>query len=70
MHYCFLIFYFLLFIYLFINDLSGLHIVEQSLWKAVPHYLRRVSAALKKVLPYFLINLHYKSYDIYVKENI
>lgn len=27
---------------------SGLHIVEQSLWKAVPHYLRRVSAALKK----------------------
>lgn len=27
---------------------SGLHIVEQSLWKAVPHYLRRVSNALKK----------------------
>uniref|UniRef100_A0A0D6R4R0 phosphoenolpyruvate carboxylase n=1 Tax=Araucaria cunninghamii TaxID=56994 RepID=A0A0D6R4R0_ARACU len=27
---------------------GGLHIVEQSLWKAVPHYLRRVSAALKK----------------------
>ncbi|PKA55132.1 Phosphoenolpyruvate carboxylase 4 [Apostasia shenzhenica] len=27
---------------------AGLHIVEQSLWKAVPHYLRRVSAALKK----------------------
>ncbi|KAL9364761.1 hypothetical protein Peur_042634 [Populus x canadensis] len=27
---------------------SGLHIVEQSLWKAVPHYLRRVSTALKK----------------------
>ncbi|KAF3782969.1 Phosphoenolpyruvate carboxylase 4 [Nymphaea thermarum] len=26
----------------------GLHIVEQSLWKAVPHYLRRVSSALKK----------------------
>jgi hypothetical protein len=23
--------------------------VEQSLWKAVPHYLRRVSNALKKV---------------------
>jgi hypothetical protein len=23
--------------------------VEQSLWKAVPHYLRRVSSALKKV---------------------
>jgi phosphoenolpyruvate carboxylase len=30
-------------------DLVGLHIVEQSLWKAVPHYLRRVSSALKKV---------------------
>lgn len=28
---------------------SGLNIVEQSLWKAVPHYLRRVSSALKKV---------------------
>ncbi|KAK1326560.1 Phosphoenolpyruvate carboxylase 4 [Acorus calamus] len=27
---------------------AGLHIVDQSLWKAVPHYLRRVSAALKK----------------------
>ncbi|PUZ57700.1 hypothetical protein GQ55_5G450200 [Panicum hallii var. hallii] len=27
---------------------AGLHIVEQSLWKAVPHYLRRVSSALKK----------------------
>ncbi|KAG9450060.1 hypothetical protein H6P81_010025 [Aristolochia fimbriata] len=27
---------------------AGLHIVEQSLWKAVPHYLRRVSTALKK----------------------
>ncbi|KAK7343885.1 hypothetical protein VNO77_12985 [Canavalia gladiata] len=27
---------------------SGLNIVEQSLWKAVPHYLRRVSNALKK----------------------
>ncbi|KAL4195713.1 hypothetical protein AMTRI_Chr04g242470 [Amborella trichopoda] len=27
---------------------AGLHIVEQSLWKAVPQYLRRVSAALKK----------------------
>lgn len=27
---------------------TGLHIVEQSLWKAVPHYLRRVSNALKK----------------------
>ncbi|KAK9091122.1 hypothetical protein Sjap_024299 [Stephania japonica] len=27
---------------------SGLHIVEQSLWRAVPHYLRRVSNALKK----------------------
>ncbi|XP_052185633.1 phosphoenolpyruvate carboxylase 4 isoform X1 [Diospyros lotus] len=27
---------------------AGLHIVEQSLWKAVPHYLRRVSNALKK----------------------
>jgi len=26
-----------------------LNIVEQSLWKAVPHYLRRVSSALKKV---------------------
>ncbi|GJN37705.1 hypothetical protein PR202_gb26686 [Eleusine coracana subsp. coracana] len=29
---------------------AGLHIVEQSLWKAVPHYLRRVSNALKKNL--------------------
>ncbi|PRQ60323.1 putative phosphoenolpyruvate carboxylase [Rosa chinensis] len=28
---------------------AGLNIVEQSLWKAVPHYLRRVSNALKKV---------------------
>ncbi|XP_039143170.1 phosphoenolpyruvate carboxylase 4 isoform X2 [Dioscorea cayenensis subsp. rotundata] len=27
---------------------AGLHIVEQSLWKAVPHYLRRVSTSLKK----------------------
>ncbi|XAR65368.1 Phosphoenolpyruvate carboxylase [Bertholletia excelsa] len=27
---------------------AGLHIVEQSLWKAVPHYLCRVSNALKK----------------------
>uniref|UniRef100_A0A2P2ILM3 phosphoenolpyruvate carboxylase n=1 Tax=Rhizophora mucronata TaxID=61149 RepID=A0A2P2ILM3_RHIMU len=27
---------------------AGLSIVEQSLWKAVPHYLRRVSNALKK----------------------
>ncbi|KAL3501634.1 hypothetical protein ACH5RR_036083 [Cinchona calisaya] len=27
---------------------AGLNIVEQSLWKAVPHYLRRISNALKK----------------------
>lgn len=27
---------------------AGLNIVEQSLWKAVPHYLRRLSNALKK----------------------
>ncbi|CAN6478408.1 unnamed protein product [Victoria cruziana] len=27
---------------------AGLHIVEQSLWKAIPHYLRRVSNSLKK----------------------
>ncbi|KAB1206468.1 Phosphoenolpyruvate carboxylase 4 [Morella rubra] len=27
---------------------AGLNIVEQSLWKALPHYLRRVSNALKK----------------------
>ncbi|XP_038725752.1 phosphoenolpyruvate carboxylase 4 isoform X2 [Tripterygium wilfordii] len=27
---------------------AGLNIVEQSLWKAVPHYVRRVSNALKK----------------------
>ncbi|XP_024533989.1 phosphoenolpyruvate carboxylase 4 [Selaginella moellendorffii] len=27
---------------------AGLHIVEQSLWKSVPQYLRRVSTALKK----------------------
>ncbi|XP_057962603.1 phosphoenolpyruvate carboxylase 4 [Malania oleifera] len=27
---------------------AGLNIVEQSLWRAVPHYLRRVSTALKK----------------------
>ncbi|KAM0852641.1 hypothetical protein ACQ4PT_051647 [Festuca glaucescens] len=27
---------------------AGLHIVEQSLWKAIPRYLRRVSNALKK----------------------
>ncbi|KAL2652891.1 hypothetical protein R1flu_021019 [Riccia fluitans] len=27
---------------------GGLHIVEQALWKAVPHYLRRVNNALKK----------------------
>ncbi|XP_058091715.1 phosphoenolpyruvate carboxylase 4-like [Magnolia sinica] len=27
---------------------AGLHIVEQSLWKAVPHYLRRLNTALKK----------------------
>lgn len=27
---------------------GGLHIVEQSLWAAVPAFLRRLSAALKK----------------------
>ncbi|KAL6520026.1 Phosphoenolpyruvate carboxylase 4 [Orobanche hederae] len=27
---------------------AGLNIVEQSLWRAVPHYLRRLSSALKK----------------------
>ncbi|KAL2455270.1 Phosphoenolpyruvate carboxylase 4 [Abeliophyllum distichum] len=27
---------------------AGLNIVEQSLWRAVPHYVRRVSNALKK----------------------
>ncbi|XP_030449295.1 phosphoenolpyruvate carboxylase 4 [Syzygium oleosum] len=27
---------------------AGLNIVEQSLWKSIPHYLRRVSSALKK----------------------
>ncbi|XP_042020339.1 phosphoenolpyruvate carboxylase 4 [Salvia splendens] len=27
---------------------AGLNIVEQSLWRAVPHYLRRLSNALKK----------------------
>ncbi|XP_024989002.1 phosphoenolpyruvate carboxylase 4 isoform X2 [Cynara cardunculus var. scolymus] len=27
---------------------SGLNYIEQSLWKAIPHYLRRVSNALKK----------------------
>lgn len=27
---------------------GGLHIVEQSLWAAVPQYMRRLSAALKK----------------------
>ncbi|XP_076898086.1 phosphoenolpyruvate carboxylase 4-like isoform X2 [Bidens hawaiensis] len=27
---------------------SGLNYVEQSLWKAIPHYLRRLSNALKK----------------------
>jgi phosphoenolpyruvate carboxylase len=27
---------------------GGLHIVEQSLWAAVPSFLRRLSAALKK----------------------
>lgn len=32
----------------------GLNIVEQSLWKAIPHYLRRVSNALKKVCLLYL----------------
>ena len=27
---------------------GGLHIVEQSLWAAVPQYVRRVNVALKK----------------------
>jgi phosphoenolpyruvate carboxylase len=27
---------------------GGLHVVEQSLWAAVPTFLRRLSAALKK----------------------
>ncbi len=27
---------------------GGLHIVEQSLWNAVPTFMRRLSAALKK----------------------
>lgn len=27
---------------------GGLHVVEQSLWSAVPTYLRRMSSALKK----------------------
>ncbi|KAL5074802.1 hypothetical protein RYX36_013786, partial [Vicia faba] len=36
---------------------AGLSIVEQSLWKVVPHYLRRVSNALKKVYHlYFSVN--------------
>ncbi|KAG6757821.1 hypothetical protein POTOM_038147 [Populus tomentosa] len=30
------------------TTIKCLHIVEQSLWKAVPHFLRRVSNALKK----------------------
>lgn len=34
--------------------LPGLNIVEQSLWRAVPHYLRRVSNALKKVFSFIL----------------
>ena len=48
----------LLAIYLFIVRASklramaeargGLHIVEQSLWAAIPTYLRRVNAAVKK----------------------
>lgn len=36
-------------LHLLIVFILGLNIVEQSLWKAVPHYLRRVSNALKKV---------------------
>ncbi|KAL5057865.1 hypothetical protein RYX36_029469 [Vicia faba] len=36
---------------------AGLNIVEQSLWKVVPHYLRRVNNALKKVYHlYFSVN--------------
>ncbi|XP_058755947.1 phosphoenolpyruvate carboxylase 4-like isoform X2 [Vicia villosa] len=34
---------------------AGLNIVEQSLWKAVPHYLRRVSNALKKQMVNLII---------------
>ena len=39
---------YLYFVIIFTN-IAGLHIVEQSLWKGVPHYLRRVSSSLKKV---------------------
>ncbi|PRQ31451.1 putative phosphoenolpyruvate carboxylase [Rosa chinensis] len=38
---------------------AGLNIVQQSLWKAVPHYLRCVSDALKKffICRYYLLTL-------------
>lgn len=36
-------------LYKLLVSFSGLNIVEQSLWRAVPHYLRRLSNALKKV---------------------
>lgn len=42
----------------FCSPCIGLHIVEQSLWKAVPHYLRRVSTSLKKVLFLHVHSMH------------
>lgn len=49
----------------FVLYISGLNIVEQSLWKAVPHYLRRVSNALKKVYPSFGFEVVSFSFCIY-----
>nr|CAB3472522.1 unnamed protein product [Digitaria exilis] len=47
---------------------AGLHIVEQSLWKAVPHYLRRVSSALKKVTRDVSLLSRWMAIDLYIRE--
>ncbi|KAF8657054.1 hypothetical protein HU200_060391 [Digitaria exilis] len=50
------------------TDFLGLHIVEQSLWKAVPHYLRRVSSALKKVTRDVSLLSRWMAIDLYIRE--
>ncbi|KAK8604180.1 hypothetical protein V6N13_096639 [Hibiscus sabdariffa] len=47
---------------------AGLNIVEQSLWKAVPHYLRRVSHALKKVTRDVSLLSRWMAIDLYIRE--
>ncbi|PRQ28095.1 putative phosphoenolpyruvate carboxylase [Rosa chinensis] len=47
---------------------AGLNIVEQSLWKAIPHYLRRVSNALKKffICRYYLLSFYTSCHNVFL----